>query len=248
MIRSAALALCALSLTVSANAQEFPESPLRMAVPGPNNDAAAAADLFFANKVEELSGGKAKVDVYFNRQLGKQQEMLPLLEAGAIDFVALETAQIGELPLVGFGNALPMVHFDAERLLKLSRGLYETSVPIKQEEEGIGAKLIFTRHLPHYKLLCREPYDTLSKLNGKKLRSYGAYVPLMWQSIGATGVNIVSTELYDSLSKGALDCAYLPVAALRSFKLFEVARFLIDMEFGMIEFLPVFVSTSVWES
>lgn len=242
------LGVCtAIGLMTGTASADLEEMTLRYAVHVPENNVVSDSDKFFAQKIEELSGGKVKVDIYWNRALGKQQEMLPLISAGAVDFATLETGQYGETPVVGFGNSLPMTFFDAEEMVSISRGLYEEVKPIQEEMERIGAKMIWVRHLPNYRLICREPYKTMAHLKGRKLRAYGAYVPVMWQSIGANPVNVVATEIYDGLSKGVIDCAYLPVPFLASYKLYEPAPYLLDLKLGMIEYAPTLVPTTVWE-
>jgi TRAP-type C4-dicarboxylate transport system substrate-binding protein len=221
---------------------------LRYASHVPEYNSVSEVDKFFADKLLERSNGKIKVDFYWNRAIGKQQEMLALISAGALDFTTLETAQYGETPLIGFMNALPMTHYDAKKLVELSRELYETSEPIQKEMETVGAKALWVRHLPNYQLICTKPYETIADFRGAKLRAYGAYVPVMWQAMGANAVNIVASELYDGLSKGTFDCAYLPPAFLVDYKLYEPAKYLIDIPFGMIEFAPTLVPTTVWDS
>lgn len=243
------IGMCAaLGLVTGAASAEIDEMTLRYAVHVPENNVVSDSDKFFAQKLDELSGGKIKVDIYWNRALGKQAEMLPLISAGAIDFATLETGQYGETPVVGFGNSLPMTFFDARQMVTISRGLYDEVEPIQEEMKRIGATMIWVRHLPNYRLLCREPYKTMAELKGKKLRSYGAYVPVMWQSIGANPVNVVATEIYDGLAKGVIDCAYLPIPFLSSYKLYEPAPYLLDLQLGMIEYAPTLVPTMVWES
>lgn len=233
--------------TTPALAQDVPKMRLKYASHVPANNVVSEVDRYFAERVKERSGGQIQIDLYWNRALGKQQEMLPLISAGALDFTTLETAQYGETPLIGFMNALPLAHYDARKLVKLSRDLYENSPGIKAEMQRIGAKGLWVRHLPNYQLLCRKPFETIADFRGAKLRSYGAYVPVMWQAIGANAVNVVASELYDGLAKGTFDCAYLPPAFLVDYKLYEPAKYLIDIPFGMIEFAPTLVPTSVWE-
>jgi TRAP-type C4-dicarboxylate transport system substrate-binding protein len=180
--------------------------------------------------------------------LGKQQEMLPLISAGAVDFTTLETAQYGETPLMGFMNTIYPIHRNAAKLVEMSNWLYANSSGIRDELDRIGARVLFVRHLPSYYLLCSKPFRTIEDFKGARLRAFGAYVPVMWQSLGANAVNVVTTEMYDGLDKGTFDCAFLPVAFLHNLKLHEVARYLIDIPFGMIEFAPTLVPEVVWES
>ncbi|WP_193371591.1 TRAP transporter substrate-binding protein DctP [Pelagibius marinus] len=242
-IRLAAAVAGALALTGAASAQEL---TLKYAVHTPEANIISEGNQYFADRVAELSDGRIKVEVYWNRALGKQQEMLPLISAGAVDFTTLETAQYGETPLMGFMNTIFPVHRDAVKLTEMSNWLYQHSTGIKAELDRIGAKPLFVQHLPHYQLLCTKPFRKIADFDGAKLRAFGAYVPVMWQSLGANAVNVVTNEMYDGLDKGVFDCTFLPPPFLNSLKLYEVAKYLIDVPFGMIEFAPTLVSTTNW--
>ncbi|WP_342240568.1 TRAP transporter substrate-binding protein DctP [Inquilinus sp. OTU3971] len=245
----AAAVLMGLALiAIPAAAQSYPEMRLKYAVHVPASNVVAEADKYFADEVKRRSGGRIVIDIYWNRALAKQSEVLPLVAAGAIDFSTLEAAQYGETPLTGFANALPMTFFDAGQLMDVSRSLYRDSSGIRTELEKLGLIALWVRPLPNYQLLCRKPYRTVADLEGARLRSYGAYVPLMWQAIGANAVNVVASELYDGLAKGTFDCAYLPPPFLADYKLQEAAKYLLDIPFGMIEFAPVIVGEEAWDS
>lgn len=241
-------ALVGISFGPAAAEPTYPELELNYASHVPGSNVVSAADHFFASEIARRSDGRIKIEIYWNRSLAKQSEVLPLVAAGAIHLSTIETAQYGETPLMGFANALPLTWFDAAATVAAARDLYEHSAGIAEERKRLGIRILFTRHLPNYQLLCRRPYRTLAELQGAKLRSYGAYVPVMWQAIGANAVNVVASELYDGLEKGTFDCAYLPPPFLADYKLHEVARYLLDVPFGMIEFAPIIVGEDVWAS
>ncbi|MGR3538641.1 MAG: TRAP transporter substrate-binding protein DctP [Pseudooceanicola nanhaiensis] len=213
----------------------------------PKGNAISDVDEYFAKRLEDLSGGKFKAEIYWTRALGKADEMLTLIEAGAIDFTMLETGQYSETQFAGVTNALPMVFFDAGQVVDTAKKVLATDA-VQKELSMIGGRVQLVRPSPGYYLLCKEPIRTLSDFKGKKLRTYGAYVPLMWEALGAVPVNVASNELYEALDKGIIDCAYLPPSFLAAFKLHEVAKNLIDYSFGMIELAPIVTPTAVWDS
>jgi TRAP-type C4-dicarboxylate transport system substrate-binding protein len=249
MKRLAALAVAvALGATGlgSAKAQDYPAMRLKYASHVPGNNVVSEVDKFFAEELKKRSGGKLVVDFYWNRALGKVSEMLPLIAAGAVDFTTLEPPQYSETQLAAF-LATPMAFYDAKQVVGLGEYLYTEKTPVRAELERVGARNIWTRHLPNYKLLCRKPYRTMADFKGAKLRSFGAYVPIMWQAMGANAVNVIASELYEGLSKGTFDCAFLPPAFHVDYKLYEPAKYLIDFDFGMIVFGPMLVPTVVWD-
>jgi TRAP-type transport system periplasmic protein len=141
-----------------------------------------------------------------------------------------------------------MVYFNAQRLVDFSGSLYEKSSGYKQEFDAVGIKKIYTRHLPNYRLLCKKPIRNLEAFRGVKLRTYGSYVPILFESLGAIPVTVNASEQYAALEKGDIDCAYLPPALHMDWKLHEIAKYMIDIPFGMIEFGPVVVSQKKWNS
>ncbi len=233
-------------LAAPAIAQDYPSLRLRYASHVPENNVVSESDKFFASEVHRRSKGRVQVDMYWNRALARQQEMLPLISAGAVDLTTLETAQYGETPLMGFMNTIFPTFQDGRTLVEMSNWLYANSTGIRAELNRIGARVLFVRHLPHYHLLCRRPIRTAEEFRGARLRSFGAYVPVMWRSLGANAVNVVTTEMYDGLSKGTFDCTFLPAPFLANLRLGEVARYLVDVPFGMIEFAPTLVPNVVW--
>ena len=231
---------------VTVKAQDYPPMRLKYGSVLPANNVVSDVDKFFVERVKQKSNGKIVIDIYWTSALGKPQEMLPLISAGAVDFTMFLTGQYSETPLLGFMNALPLAHFDSQKVVDISKALYEQSGGIQKELDKIGAKVLLVRPTPIYQLLCRKPYETLADLRGAKLRSYGAYVPVMWQALGANPVNVSPTELYDSLSKGIFDCAYWNPPFHADAKLYEVAKYLIDVDFGVIELAPIVVPVTVW--
>lgn len=230
----------------AAKANEIPSMNLKYASVLPQGNAVSDVDEYFVKKLDELSGGKIKAQIFWTRALGKADEMLPMIEAGAVDFTMLETGQYSETPFLGMMNALPMVHFDDGEVVRSAYDLYQNSEALKKELENIGARIALVRPSPGYYLLCKASIESLADFRGKKLRAYGPYVPLMWEALGAVPVNVPSNELYEALDKGVIDCAYLPPSFLAAFKLHEVAKNYIDFSFGNIELAPVVVPDVVW--
>lgn len=231
----------------AAGAGDIPPMDLKYASVLPQGNAVSDVDEYFVKKLDELSAGKIKAQIFWTRALGKADEMLPMIEAGAVDFTMLETGQYSETPFLGMMNALPMAHFDAVEVVRTAYDLYENSEAVKKELETIGARIALVRPSPGYYLLCKTSIESLADFRGKKLRAYGPYVPLMWEALGAVPVNVPSNELYEALDKGVIDCAYLPPSFLAAFKLHEVAKNFIDFSFGNIELAPIVVPTAVWE-
>src|SRR3546814_18522015 len=66
-----------------------------------------------------------------------------------------------------------------------------------------------------YVLIAKGDLNSLDKIKGKKLRAGGSLWDRFATSVGATGVNITSSEMYEALSRGILDAALSAVGGLK---------------------------------
>jgi len=69
-----------------------------------------------------------------------------------------------------------------------------------------------------------KPVKTLDDLKGLKLRGTGRLGDIV-KSLGATPIPIETPDLYDSLKRGVIEGAYLPLETLKGFKTGEVLKY-----------------------
>ncbi len=78
---------------------------------------------------------------------------------------------------------------------------------------------------PPYNLMCSVPIRAIEDLKGKRLRTPGAAMSAWAESIGAVPVNVPSSEMYQGLEKGTIDCAVNVASDLKSRSLWDVAKY-----------------------
>ena len=81
-----------------------------------------------------------------------------------------------------------------------------------------------------------------------KIRSYGSFVPKMFEALGAIPVNITPVDMIQAMQSGAMDCTYMFNSAVKAFKIDQVAKYGTDISFGVISAHTLFVSKTKWES
>lgn len=86
---------------------------------------------------------------------------------------------------------------------------------------------------PPYRLFCTTPVVTMEDLKGKKLRMPGAAHSDWAKSVGAVPVNVSSSEMYNGLEKGQLDCASNAANDMKSRSLWDVAKHTTMVELGV---------------
>ena len=116
------------------------------------------------------------------------------------------------------------------------------------EYERNNIKPLIYRYLPNYKLICTSPIRTVADLEGKKIRTFGSYVPKMFAAMKATPVNVLPTDMYQSLKRGSMDCSYLTNAFFVTYKLYEVAKYVIEVDFGAINAYLLAINRGRWNA
>ena len=77
---------------------------------------------------------------------------------------------------------------------------------------------------PPYNLMCKMPVTTLAELKGKRLRTNGNALSRWAETVGAVPVNVPSSEMYQGIEKGTIDCALNVASDLKSRSLWDVAK------------------------
>ncbi|SFI97539.1 C4-dicarboxylate TRAP transporter substrate-binding protein [Albimonas pacifica] len=76
-----------------------------------------------------------------------------------------------------------------------------------------------------YTIISKEPIRSTADLAGKKMRVPGSLWSRWAQSVGGIEVNVPSSEMFEGLDKGALDIAIQAPGALRSYSLWDTAKY-----------------------
>lgn len=219
--------VCAIALTCGAAAAQ--DVTLRL---GSHIGASAPGVVegynIFAAKVDELSGGAIKVEVYPGEQAGKALQMYDLVKAGAVDLGGIASGYVSsdKLPLIG--------------ILELP-GLAKTNCSVTNAITKLGTEggLIFENNLKPegMRVLAYMPYppfgpsasrveiNEVSDLSGLKLRSAGGLMERTVDALGGAPVKMPSPEIFQALQRGTLDAVLLPFLSIKSLNLYSAADY-----------------------
>ncbi|MBZ8132426.1 TRAP transporter substrate-binding protein [Afifella sp. IM 167] len=223
MKRLVALAGAVLLLAGTAHAQEF---TLKF------GHAASSKHLFqtgledFAERVAANTDGRVKIEVYGDRQLGDDKQLLEGLQIGVIDGALVSSPT---LPLVIGASAfdalqLPFVVDSYDELASV------LAKPVGQELldsldakkiKGLGYIEAGQRHF-----LSREKQvKTLADFAGQKTRIVP--IPLhkaTWEAIGVNTIGMAYGEVYSALETGTIDAVEINLSSIQSESLYEAAK------------------------
>lgn len=227
----------------AAHAAEYPEIRLRFAHFVPNVGTPPAIDQWWAEEITRRSDGKVKVEIFWAGSLGTAKEILDLVSSRTVDIGAISQAYFpAELPLVGATGSLMLGFEDHETAVKVTDRLVKEFNFVQNELKRNNIYPVYFNGLAPYRPFCTKPIRTLDDFKGLKIRSWGRYVPGMWQSLGAVPVDMLPAEIYSGLQSGLIDCAFLSNDLVEALKLHEVAKYAWSHHLGALPGYAIWVN------
>lgn len=180
----------------------------------------------FAKKIEERTGGRVTIEITYSGGLGKGNEILTLAGRGAIDMGTAAPGYYADTLLFWKAFQIPFVFSSPQQAMEvLARSIEE--FPIYTEEmDKLNVRWLFQQPLGVYYLTGPSPdCDTVEKLKGKKLRSFGADIPKAHRAIGGVPVSVFPVEVYEALQRGTIDYSFLNPGNIHQYRLYEPGKY-----------------------
>ncbi len=157
--------------------------------------------------LDSLSGGRLKLEIYPNQQLGSEREVLELLQIGTLDMTKVSVATLENFAPKTRILGLPYLFTDRRHAFAVLDG------PIGQELLDDGLKY-WLKGLGFYDAGYRsfysmnKPIDSPDDLKGLKVRVMESVTAInMIRSMGGAPTPISWGELYTALQQGVVDAA-----------------------------------------
>ena len=205
----------------------------------------AAAQLF-AKKVEELTQGRYKVQVFCCSQLGNDPKNIEQLALGGIDFTVSSTGSYApHVPTLNL-TMMPFLVDSYEQGWKL----YDTSPWLKAQFDKAPAKgfrFLATWEAGFRSMTTKEPLNSPDDAKGKKLRTFPN--EMMRWTLEAMGFNIQIMplpEVYLAIQQGAVSGQENPIDTIYSNKFYEVAPN-VTLTNHVYSPIPLAISEKTWQ-
>jgi TRAP-type transport system periplasmic protein len=182
--------------------------------------------------IEERTKGAVKINPYFNMTLSPAAEMFDATVSGLADLSESYTFGVpGKFALTEF-LMLPETGFKTST--SCSRAvwhLYKTFPEVKAEYKGV--KLLWLHTTPAAKLMMKKKaVRSLEDLKGMKIAASGAIGVKVGKALGFSPVSMPTGDIYEAQDKGVIDGHIRPSELLVSRRLFEVTKYIIDVDLG----------------
>ena len=186
----------------------------------------------FTNAVKERTNGEITFKIYSGGSLAGAKETLASVESGTVDGFIIDIYTPASLPQTALLSDLSLLIDDA---VVATAAMNETVLldcaECRKSFENHNVMPLGFLSTSVYALQCTKPVTSLSDIAGLKVRATGAWAPLMVE-LGATPVSVPTSELFEGLQRGALDCSVGPIAHLPSYSLYEVVTDVNEMPMG----------------
>jgi TRAP-type transport system periplasmic protein len=117
----------------------------------------------------------------------------------------------------------------------------------KEEERNNKIRVLFFHLLNPYLLVTKEPVNNLSDLKGKKFRTWGEDLPMLFKAAGATPVTIFMPEIYENLQRGVIDGCPFSLDLVVAYKLYEVAKHITEVVIWEGPAWGLWISEKSWQ-
>lgn len=223
-----ALALLAVTLGSAIDTLSAASSPeqkpiiWRMAHYQPEQRVLSQGLKWWSSELEKRTNGKIQIKHHFNEELARAKEILPMVAAGGVE---IGTAPISyhpaEFPLMQLMDGYP--YRDLDELFWLAPRVVEQVPALQAEWKKNNVVPISYASLAPYGMISIKPVKKLDDLKGLRVRVFGSIVPVKMAKLGMVPLTLPSSEIYEAMAKGSVECSYSTLDQHR-IGLFEVAK------------------------
>ena len=191
-----------------------------------------AVTLAFKEALEYYSGGKIKVTVYPNSQLGSDSEMIASCVAGDIDLVSQSGSTHSSLvpETIIFDTPFLFTGYDKNAVSELLidsefRTLYD------EASEKVGLTVLTINAANTMNLTSNRPIRSMEDLKGLKIRVAQVESRMaIWSALGANPTPLAYSELYMALQNGTVEAQDNVLSNVVSASLYEQSKYLFRSE------------------
>lgn len=208
------------------------------------------AMVYLAERLDVLSDGTMRVDIYPSGQLGQEREYIELLQIGS-----LAMTKVSASPMEGFVPemrifSIPYIFRDEDHLWRFLGSDLGKGMLAKGEDKRLRGLGYYDAGSRSFYSQCgtNHPVRNPEDLNGLKVRVQESQTSVrMVQALGGSATPISWGELYTALQQGVVDAAENNPPSLYQSKHFEVCKvYTLDEHTAVPDIM--LISSYVWDN
>lgn len=199
--------------------------------------------------IEKQSGGKIKFDRFYSGSLGTSAEQFGLVSGGSVDCATFIPSMFPkQFQLTQLINAPQMVSSREQavkNVIEMMQGNAETKAILEKEWAKSNVKVLYMYQGGPSGITVRTLVKSLADLKGMKINSSTPIANAQFKSLGMTPINVQIPDVYESLSRGVIDCAFLSISGHLTNRWYESGKTYISITtYGSIT--PVTFNLKSW--
>ncbi|MCR5556942.1 MAG: TRAP transporter substrate-binding protein [Butyrivibrio sp.] len=200
----------------------------------------------FADLVYERTGGRIKVLVKYEAELGSESEVIEQMSYGGIAFARVSLSQLAEFVPEMNVLQMPYLYTDSEHMWRVLSGELGDEFLSKPESYGIVGLSWYDAGARNFYSV--KPIETLEDIQGMNIRvQESAMMADMVSALGANPSKIVYSEVYSALEQGIVDGAENNWPSYESMRHYKVARYYTIDEHTRVPELQI-CSKAIWDN
>ena len=235
----------------AADTSDMPEVTLVMAEVNPLDTIVGQTDSKFKETVEEMSGGKIKIDLQASGVLGSENDVLDTMLGGG---GTIDISRISAFALTSYGAeksvllSIPYTFANRDHFWKFADSELAPEFLMEPHDNGLGVRGLYYGEEGFRHFFTVKEVKGLDDLKGMKLRV--STDPVMVGTVEALGANatvVAFNELYSALQTGVVDGAEQPAINYKANAFHEVAGNMIldGHQMGIFE---VVITDDAWNN
>jgi tripartite ATP-independent transporter DctP family solute receptor len=223
---AALAALAAVAMSPLAQAQNKPVIKVGWTTSDGAQDPYATGARAFKSAVERETRGSVEVQLFPNRQLGDERQMLEGMRFGTVDAGVITNAVIAQVE-PGFSvNDLPFLFANEDQAHKVLDGAVGAELAKRLAAKGIVV-LGYMEGGFRNMINNKRPVSTPADVSGVKYRVMQNPVFIdMFNSMGGSAVPMAWGETFTAVQQGTIDGLEIPLAVIDANKYYEVTKYL----------------------
>ena len=206
---------------------------------------------FMAQRAEELSRGKLKLEIFPSEQLGSEVQCLEQVQAGTLAITKVGAGAIGNFVATYKVFGLPYLFRDAEHYWKVLDGPFAhellTLLGTADDGQSSGLRGLCFYDAGSRNFYTKEPVRTPQDLKGKKIRTNNDPVAMeLVQALGGSATPIPWGELYTALQQRVVDGAENNPPSYLASRHYEVCKYFTLNHHTRVPDVLI-VSAKIWE-
>jgi len=180
----------------------------------------------FQSAVERETRGSVQVQLFPNRQLGDERQMLEGMRFGTVDAGIITNAVIAQIEPAFSVNDLPFLFANEAQAHKVLDGAVGAELAKRLSTKGIVA-LGYMEGGFRNMINNKRPVNAPGDVAGVKYRVMQNPVFIdMFNSMGGSAIPMAWGETFTAVQQGTIDGLEIPLAVIDANKYFEVTKFL----------------------